>query len=110
MNKTKTKQKQGIIYKIGSFYKNSLRNQILIPFIILILFTGGVISFVSFNFSVKNTTEELSENVEGQMVNLNDTFEIFFSNISNTLERYTSNELLIHYKTKNKAKVMKYLQ
>lgn len=110
MNKTKTKQKQGIIYKISSFYKNSLRNQILIPFIILILFTGGVISFVSFNFSVKNTTEELSENVEGQMVNLNDTFEIFFSNISNTLERYTSNELLIHYKTKNKAKVMKYLQ
>ena len=40
----------------GGFITKSIQNQILIPFLILIILTGGVVAFVSYNSSVKNTT------------------------------------------------------
>src|SRR5699024_6463501 len=88
---------------IGSFYKRSLQNKILIPFIILIILTGGVVAYVSYSFSVKNTTEELTVNVEGQMVSMNDTFEMFFANIESILERFSTNNLVANYKPKNEG-------
>jgi len=91
---------------IGSFYKSSLQNKILIPFIILIILTGGVVAYVSYNFSVKNTTEELTANVEGQMVSMNDTFEMFFANIESILDRFSTNSLVKNYKPKNKEELI----
>src|SRR5699024_407309 len=91
---------------IGGFYKNSLQNKILIPFIILIILTGGIISYVSYTFSVENTTKELSKNAESQMVSMNDSFELFFSNISNILDRFASNDLLVNYKSKDKEELL----
>ena len=85
-NKTNNRKAKGI-RSVGGFITKSIQNQILIPFLILIILTGGVVAFVSYNSSVKNTTDELTKNVESQMVSLNDTFEMFFSNINNTLER-----------------------
>ena len=35
----------------------SIQNQILIPFLILIILTGGVVAAVSYNFSIRNTTK-----------------------------------------------------
>src|SRR5699024_28535 len=84
-------------FNIGGFYKNSLQNKILIPFIILIILTGGIISYVSYTFSVQNTTEELSKNAESQMVSMNDSFELFFSNISIILDSFSRYYFLCIY-------------
>src|SRR5699024_4765690 len=89
-------------FNIGRYDKNSLQNKILIHFIILIILTGGIIFYVSYTFSVQNTTEELSKNAESQMVSMNDSLELFFSNISNILDRFASNDLLVNYKSKDK--------
>src|SRR5699024_1325660 len=91
---------------IGGYYNNSLQNKILIIFIIIIIFSGGIISYVSYTFSVQNTTEELSKNAESQMVSMNDSFELFFSNISNLLDRFASNDLLVNYKSKDKEELL----
>lgn len=92
----------------GGFITKSIQNQILIPFLILIILTGGVVAFVSYNSSVKNTTDELSKNVESQMVSLNDTFQMFFTNINNTLERFISNELLMNYQPERSGELLQY--
>ena len=97
------------IRSVGGFITKSIQNQILIPFLILIILTGGVVAFVSYNSSVKNTTDELTKNVESQMVSLNDTFEMFFSNINNTLERFISNELLANYQPESRQDLLDYL-
>lgn len=81
-------------FSLFSPIKNSLQLQIIIPFIILIVVTGGVISFVSYQSSVDMTTEELTNNVEGQMQSMSDTFDIYFNNVENTLERLSSNKLV----------------
>ena len=52
---------------------------------------------------LKTQLDELTKNVESQMVSLNDTFEMFFSNINNTLERFISNELLANYQPDSKT-------
>src|SRR5690606_34730914 len=41
-----------------------------------------------------NTTEQLSRNVESQMVQLNDTFNMFFDHTANMLERFSINEMV----------------
>ncbi|MFA1822271.1 methyl-accepting chemotaxis protein [Virgibacillus oceani] len=83
----------------NGFLSKSIQSKIMIPFLILIIFTGGIVAFVSYQSSVDITTEELSNNVENQMAGMNDTFNIFFANIDNTLNRLTSNELLLNYST-----------
>lgn len=81
-------------FSLTSWFKNSLLMQIIVPFIILIVLVGGIISFVSYQSSVNLTTDELTNNVEGQMVNMSDTFDIYFSNIASVLNRFADNELL----------------
>ncbi|AXI10323.1 hypothetical protein CUC15_15895 [Oceanobacillus zhaokaii] len=93
---------------VGGFITKSIQNQILIPFLILIFLAGGVVAFVSYTFSVKNTTVELTKTVESQMGSLNDTFEMFFSNIDHTLERFISNELVANYQPENKQDLLNY--
>src|SRR5699024_6581308 len=79
-------------FNIFPWIRKSLQLQILIPFITLIVLTGGIISYVSYHSSVNITTDELTDSVEGQMRSMNDTFEIYFSNIESTLNRLTSND------------------
>ncbi|SFB39889.1 HAMP domain-containing protein, partial [Lentibacillus halodurans] len=83
--------------KKSLFFGRRLQRKILIPFLILIVFTGSVIGFVSYEYSVNTTTEELTNNVESQMAGMNDSFELFFNHTDSTLNRLTSNELLLHY-------------
>lgn len=106
MKSTDQKRKEKRSFSLGNFYKDSLQSKILIPFLILIILTGGIISFVSFKFSVNNTTEELTKNVESQMVSLNDTFEIFFNDMSSILERFSDNDLLINYEADDKDELL----
>ncbi|QGS69372.1 hypothetical protein CV093_16980 [Oceanobacillus sp. 143] len=42
------------------------------------------------------------------MGSLNDTFEMFFSNIDHTLERFISNELVANYQPENKQDLLNY--
>lgn len=79
----------------------SIQTQILLPFLVLIIITGVVISVVSYSSSVKMTTNELVKSVTGQMDGMNDTFTLFFTNIENTVERFSNKDLLIHYQSKN---------
>lgn len=87
---------------------NSIRKQILIPFLLLITMAGAIVAVVSYLASVKNTTEALTENVEGQIINLNDTFELFFTNTNQHLERFVANELLTN--SENKADLLQYFK
>src|SRR5690625_1949154 len=77
-----------------SIFRNSLQLKILIPFVILIVLTGGVISAVSYQSSVTMTTDELSQSVESQMLGMNETFEIYFDNMESVLNRFADHELL----------------
>lgn len=101
-------RKRKRVSTLGGFMTKSIQNQILIPFLILIILTGGVVAAVSYNFSVKNTTQELTKNVESQIVSLNDTFEIFFSNINHTLDRFISNDLLANQQPETRQDLLNY--
>ncbi len=80
--------------KKKSFIQPTIRNQILLPFLILIFATAGIIAYSSYRFSVKYMTDEQSRNIEMQMVNMNDTFELFYRQIDSTLNRLEINEAL----------------
>lgn len=88
----------------------TIQSKILLPFIILITLTGMIVAAVSYSFSINTTTAELSKNVETQMAGLNNTFELFFTNIENTMNRFTANDLLTSYKPENKNEILKLLQ
>lgn len=72
----------------------TLRRQILIPFIALIVLTGAVSAYVGYKNSVDMTTEELTKTVQGQMTGLNDSFDIFFDGTEVTLTRLASKKEL----------------
>ena len=103
-----SKEKEKSTRSKGGFMTKSIQNQILIPFLILIILTGGVVAAVSYNFSIRNTTQELTKNVESQMVSLNDTFEMFFLNINNTLDRFISNDLVANYQPETRQDLLGY--
>ncbi|MFD2044949.1 methyl-accepting chemotaxis protein [Ornithinibacillus salinisoli] len=92
-----------------NFFNKSIRNQILFPFILLIIIAGVVVSGVSYNYSVKTTTEELTTSVEGQMVTMDDTFELFFQNIDNTLDLFIRKDLLSQYDPDNREEIIQNL-
>ncbi|MEN2769035.1 methyl-accepting chemotaxis protein [Ornithinibacillus xuwenensis] len=110
MKRKKTDKHVNVGKGKGNFFTKSIQNQILIPFILLIILAGGTVSVVSYLSSVQNTTDELVNNVESQMVSMDDTFEMFFSNITGTLDRYTSNELLVDYQADKHDQVINYLK
>ena len=90
--------------------KKSLQNKILFPFLILIIFATGIISYVSYNFNVINTTKELSKNMETEMSTVNQSFEIFFFNIDNILQRLSNVEFILNPVSENKAKISQIFQ
>ncbi|MEN2769036.1 methyl-accepting chemotaxis protein [Ornithinibacillus xuwenensis] len=94
----------------GNFITKSIQNQILIPFILLIIIAGGAVSIVSYTTSVKNTTDELVNNVESQMVGMNDTFEMFFSSIETSLDRLASKDMMMKYDSNYFGDILKDLK
>src|SRR5690625_4073376 len=80
-----------------SIFRNSLQFKILIPFVILIVLTGGVISFISYQLSVSMTNDELSQSVKNQMIGINETFEIYFDNMESVLNRKMNETFEIYF-------------
>ncbi|MGP4105638.1 methyl-accepting chemotaxis protein [Virgibacillus sp. L01] len=105
-----TTKKKNKGYRKGWFFNKGIQNQIMIPFLILIILAGGIVAFVSYNSSVKITTNELTNNVQSQMDGMNNTFELFFDNIDNTLTRVTSNELLEDYQVEETDALFQYFK
>lgn len=105
-NNMKKKQKAK---GIRAILTRSLRLQILLPFLTLIVLTGIVVAVVSFYSSVNQTTKALAENTEKQIESLNDTFEMFFSNVNHTMERLTSSPTILTYDGENRLDVIQYL-
>lgn len=81
---------------LNNIFGKTLKRQILIPFITLVIITGSVTAYVGYKNSVEMTTNELIKNVSGQMTGLNDTFNIFFDSIEVTLKRLVSLQELVH--------------
>lgn len=90
--------------------QHKLQNKILFPFLTLVIVASGIISFVSYQFSVDNTTKELSKNVESQMLLLNDSFELFFSDTKNILNRFASHSLLTEYRPEQEQELLQILK
>ncbi|MBU5341238.1 MULTISPECIES: methyl-accepting chemotaxis protein [Bacillaceae] len=86
---------------------STIRNRILIPFILLIFLAGSIVGFVSYQSSVKNMAEEQKQNVEMQMNNMNETFELFYKNVESNILRLQGNEILIDYKQENEKELEK---
>lgn len=106
----KNNKKRKSRFNMLSFYNQSIQRKLLIPFIVLIILSGTVISLVSYTFSANHTIDELANNVEGQMISMNDTFEMFFSNVEHTLNRFSANELVTDYEPDKKDELLQYLQ
>lgn len=88
----------------------SIQTKILFPFLLLIILTGGIVALVSYNFSSNATEKQMTENIENQMDSLNDTFELFFDNIHSTLNRVSSNDLLLDYEAGESDDLFQYFQ
>lgn len=90
--------------------KSRIQYKILAPFLLLIILTGAVIAFVSYQSSVKTTTNELTNNMETQMTGMNNTFELFFDDTENTLNRLTANDLLTEDRGSNEDDIFEYFK
>ncbi|MGE7685225.1 cache domain-containing protein [Peribacillus simplex] len=73
--------------RLTDWYFNSLKKQILIPFLALIMISGMAISYMSYKNSIELTTQELTGTTEEQVKSMNDSFEIFFQKTENQLDR-----------------------
>lgn len=73
---------------------NSLRKQLTIPIVILIIIATSIVAIVSYNFSVRTTTDELSERVGEQMESVNYSFDMYFGYMENELSRMAGNTTL----------------
>ena len=91
-------------------YSSSLQNKILLPFLTLIILATGIISYVSYQFNVTNTTEELSKSVESEMAIVNHSFELFFMNVDDILQRMSKIEMIVNLVPENKDKISQVFQ
>ncbi|MDW7613972.1 methyl-accepting chemotaxis protein [Peribacillus simplex] len=73
--------------RLKDWYFNSLKKQILIPFLALIMISGMAISYMSYKNSIDMTTQVLTGTTEEQVKSMNDSFEIFFQKTENQLDR-----------------------
>lgn len=80
------------------------------PFVVLILLSVGIVAFLSYNFSVKTTTDELSKSVEQQMFGLNHTFDMYFEFMENMLSWMTEHTSVIEYSDDDYVDLYNYLE
>lgn len=57
----------------------------------IIIMAVGIVASVSYNYSVRTTTNELSQHVEGQMVSANHTFDMYFDYMESAFTRMAGN-------------------
>lgn len=86
--------------KITGWYFNSLKKQILIPFLALIMISGLAISYMSYKNSIELTTDELTGTTEEQVKSMNESFEIFFKKTEDQLDRISSYPSMVTYEKK----------
>ncbi|MBY6037263.1 methyl-accepting chemotaxis protein [Fictibacillus nanhaiensis] len=68
--------------------KKSLQRQILVPFLLLIIMTGLVVSGVSYFFSVKTTVDNSSSDTSARMNDLNESLNRFLEDNAEYVEAY----------------------
>ncbi|GGB41164.1 methyl-accepting chemotaxis protein [Fictibacillus barbaricus] len=68
--------------------KKSLQRQILVPFILLIIMTGLIISGVSYMFSMKTTVDNSSEDTSARMHDLNESLNRFLEDNADFVSAY----------------------
>lgn len=91
--------------RLTDWYFNSLKKQILIPFLALIMISGMAISYMSYKNSIELTTKELTGTTEEQTKSMNDSFEIFFHKTENQLDRISKYPIMSTY-DKNPESIM----
>ncbi|MEY9865101.1 methyl-accepting chemotaxis protein [Peribacillus sp. B2I2] len=91
--------------RLTDWYFNSLKKQILIPFLALIMISGMAISYMSYKNSIHLTTQELTGTTEEQVKSMNDSFEIFFQKTENQLDRIGKYPIMSTY-DKNLESIM----
>ncbi|WP_106496602.1 methyl-accepting chemotaxis protein [Lentibacillus sp. Marseille-P4043] len=95
---------------IGKTKKNkSLLNQILLPFITLIIIAGAVIAFTNYKLSMDTIINEKTASVKTQMEDLNDIFDLFFANTENTLNRFTESNLFVDNDPDKRKELFNYI-
>lgn len=92
--------------KTFSYSSKSLQSKILLPFLLLILATGGVIAYTSYIKSVEVTSSELGANIEQQMQGTNNTFDMFFEAKEHVVDRFSGNSLLVNVSEKTNADLL----
>ena len=80
--------------RLKNWYFNSLKKQILIPFLTLIILSGFIISTISFNQTTELTANELTNTTKEQVISLNKSFETFFQETENHLNRMSKYEAM----------------
>jgi methyl-accepting chemotaxis protein len=90
-----------MVKRIKAFFSSSIQRQILFPFLSLIIVCGFVVAAISYGFSVKMTTEELSKTVKEQMMSMNDSFDLFFGNTESVINRFADKKETIDYQASN---------
>lgn len=91
--------------RLTDWYFNSLKKQILIPFLALIMISGMAISYMSYKNSIELTTQEITGSTEEQVKSMNDSFETFFQKTENELDRISKYPIMISY-DKNLESIM----
>lgn len=102
-------EKQKKNNKMKKQSKGSLQRQILIPFLVLIIVAGAVIAYTSYKLSTNAMVDQMSNSVESQTANLNDTFDVFFSNTESVVNRFVDNDLFTTYNPGKRADLLDYL-
>ncbi|WP_430790899.1 methyl-accepting chemotaxis protein [Virgibacillus flavescens] len=100
------KQKQA---KKGKQARGSLQRQILVPFLLLIIIAGAVIAYTSYKLSSEAMVDQMANSVEKQTTNLNDTFNVFFSNTESIVNRFSGNDLFTTYTPDKRSELLNYL-
>lgn len=82
------------IGRINQFFTKRIQRQFLIPFLFLIILTGIVVAGTSYWFSLNNTTEAMTKNVERQMESMSSSFDTLFNTISHNVNRFAETDQL----------------
>ncbi|MGE7762833.1 methyl-accepting chemotaxis protein [Peribacillus sp. NPDC097895] len=83
--------------RLTNWYFNSLKKQILIPFLAMIMISGLAISYMSYKNSIDLTTEELTGTTKEQVKSMDDSFEIFFQKTEDQLDRMSKYPIMGAY-------------
>lgn len=96
-------------YSKGNIFNRSLQRQILFPFLTLIIASVVIISFTNYTINKNSLISEKATVIEVQMENLNDTFDTFFTNKENILNRFSQNSLIQNYQDDEYNELIDYL-